>query len=102
MAIGIGAAIGILVVILIAITRTNQKVNSLSDVQDYIDAIVTVRIPFNRDSAGSVWIDQAGHRTVMAAQTRDSREFLRGDRAVVVEVCNGKVWVSHTDPAWPS
>jgi hypothetical protein len=101
-AIAIGVAIGILIVISIALARKNQRVNSLVDTQEYVNAIVTVRVPFNQDTRGSVWIEQAGHRIVMTAQTREKDEFLRGEQAVVVEVYDGKVWVSHTDPIWPS
>jgi len=102
MAIAIGAAIAIALVLMIALFRVNQRVNSLVDTQDYVDAIVTVRTPFNGDTIGSVWIEQAGHRIVMTAQTHDRSTFLRGDQAVVVEVWDGKVWVSHTDQVWPS
>ncbi|GEM_PF-1917547 len=101
-AIAIGVAIGSLIVIAIALARKNQKVNSLVDTQEYINAIVTVRVPFNQETRGSVWIEQAGHRVVMTAQTREKSEFLRGEQAVVVDVYDGKVWVSHTDSIWPS
>lgn len=101
-AIAIGVAIGSLIVIAIALARKNQKVNSLMDTQEYINAIVTVRVPFNQETRGSVWIEQAGHRVVMTAQTREKSEFLRGEQAVVVDVYDGKVWVSHTDSIWPS
>ena len=101
-AIAIGVAVGILIVIAIAIARKNQNVNSLVDTQDYVNAIVTVRVPFNEGTRGSVWIEQAGHRIVMTAQTREKSEFLRGEQAVVVDVYDGKVWVSHTDSIWPS
>ena len=101
-AIAIGVAIGSLIVIAIALARKNQKVNSLVDTQEYINAIVTVRVPFNQETRGSVWIEQAGHRVVMTAQTREKSEFLRGEQAVVVDVYDGKAWVSHTDSIWPS
>ena len=101
-AIAIGVAIGSLIVIAIALARKNQKVNSLVDTQEYINAIVTVRVPFNQETRGSVWIEQAGHRVVMTAQTREKSEFLRGEQAVVVDVYDGKVWVSHTDSIWLS
>ena len=101
-AIAIGVAVGVLIVMAIALTRQNRKVNSLVDSQDYVNAIVTVRVPFNQDTLGSVWLDQAGHRVVMTAHTREKREFLRGDQAVIVEVYDGKVWVSHTDQTWSS
>ena len=58
-AIAIGVAIGSLIVIAIALARKNQKVNSLVDTQEYINAIVTVRVPFNQETRGSVWIEQA-------------------------------------------
>jgi hypothetical protein len=96
-AIGIGAAVGIIIVALIALFQANQRVNSLTDAQDCIDAIVTVRIPFNQDTVGSIWIDRADQRIVMSAKSRESREFVRGDRAVVVEIRDGKAWISHTD-----
>ena len=101
-AIAIGVAIGSLIVIAIALARKNQTVNSLVDTQEYINAIVTVRRPFNQETRGSVWIEQAGHRVVMTAQTREKSEFLRGEQAVVVDVYDGKVWVSHTVSIWPS
>ena len=101
-AIAVGVTIGILIVIAIALARKNQKVSSLVDTQEYINAIVTVRIPFNQQTRGSVWIEQAGHRIVMTAQTREKSEFLRGEQAVVVDVYDDKVWVSHTDSIWPS
>lgn len=101
-AIAIGVAIGVLIVIAIALARKNQKVNSLVDTQEYVNAIVTVRVPFDQETRGSVWIEQAGHRIVMPAQTREKSEFLRGEQAVVVEVYDGTVWVSHTDSIWPS
>jgi hypothetical protein len=96
-AIGIGAAIGIIIVALIALFQFNQRVNSLTDAQDCVDAIVTVRIPFNQHTVGSIWIDRGDQRIVMTAKSREAQEFLRGDRAVVVEICEGKAWVSHTD-----
>jgi hypothetical protein len=96
-AIGIGAAVGIIIVALIALFQANQRVNSLTDAQDCVDAIVTVRIPFNQHTVGSIWIDRADQRIVMAAKSREAQEFLRGDRAVVVEIRDGKAWVSHTD-----
>ena len=101
MAIAIGVAIGSVIVIAIALARKNQKVSSLVDTQEYVNAIVTVRVPFNQETRGSVWIEQAGHRVVMTAQTREKSEFLRGEQAVVVDVYDGKVWVSHTDSIWP-
>jgi hypothetical protein len=102
MAMGMGAAIGIAIVASIALFQANQRVNSLTDAQDFVDAIVTVRIPFNQTTVGSIWIDRADQRVVMAAKTHESQEFLRGDRAVIVEIRDGKAWVSHADPSWLS
>jgi hypothetical protein len=99
-AIGIGAAIGLGIVVLIALFQANQRVNSLTDAQDCVDAIVTVRIPFNQHTVGSIWIDRADQRIVMAAKSREIHEFSRGDRAIVVEIRDGKAWVSHTDQSW--
>ncbi len=96
-AIAMGAAVGIIIVALIALFQANQRVNSLTDAQDCVDAIVTVRIPFNQDTIGSIWIDRADQRIVMAAKSHESQEFVRGDRAVVVEIRDGKAWISHTD-----
>jgi hypothetical protein len=101
-AIGIGAAVGIVIVVLIALVQFNQRVNSLTDVQDCVDAIVTVRVPFNQNTVGSIWIDRADQRIVMAAKSREVHEFLRGDRAIVVEIRDGKAWISHTDQSWSS
>jgi hypothetical protein len=100
LAISLGLAIGLAIVIVIALSRVNQTINSLVDTQDDVNAIVTVRIPFSKETVGSVWIDRSGQRVMMTAQTRDEREFLRGDQAVVVEVRDGKVWVSHTGQSW--
>jgi hypothetical protein len=100
LAIVIGLAIGLVIVIAIAISRVNQNINSLVDTQDDVNAIVTVRIPFGKETVGSVWIDRSGQRMMVTAQTHDEREFLRGDQAVVVEVREGKVWVSHTGQSW--
>jgi hypothetical protein len=39
-------------VIAIAISRVNQNINSLVDTQDDMNAIVTVRIPFGKETVG--------------------------------------------------
>ncbi len=101
MAIAIGIAIGLVLVIMIAIARANQNVNSLVDEQEYVNAIVTVRIPFGQETVGRVWLERSGQRIMMTAQTRDEHEFLRGDQAVIIEVKDGKVWVSPTGQVWP-
>jgi hypothetical protein len=100
MAIAIGIGIGVAVVMAIAVLRANQKVNSLVDEQEYVNAIVTVRVPFNQNTLGSVWIERSGQRIMMTAQTRENQEFLRGDQAVVVEVDGGKVWVTPASSSW--
>ncbi len=100
LAIGLGLAIGLAIVIAIAMSRVNQSINSLVDMQDDVNTIVTVRIPFSKDTVGSVWIDRSGQRVMVTAQTHDEQDFLRGDQAVVVEVRDGKVWVSHTGQPW--
>jgi hypothetical protein len=99
-AIAFGIAIGLVLVIMIAIARANQKVNSLVDEQEYVNAIVTVRIPFGQETLGRVWLERSGQRIMMTAKTRDDHEFLRGDQAVIIEVKDGTVWVSPTGQAW--
>ncbi len=95
LAIGIGIGIGLWVVLMIAITRRQTAVSSLGNMTDLLEAIVVVHIPFERDTIGSVWWNRADQRLILTSKTRDEQPFLRGEKAIVVEVEQAQVWVSH-------
>jgi membrane protein implicated in regulation of membrane protease activity len=91
-ALAVGILGGSLIVLLIQLQR-RQKVDSLISATNLIGLIGTVEVPFDHNSRGKVRLLVKGSIIELSAATDEVRTFLPGDRVIVTDVKNNRVWV---------
>ena len=95
--IAIGVFIGALIVWFIYFWRRREVIDSLMKPDDLVGLHGIVELPFDRDSKGKVRVDVRGSMVDLAALTDDERGFLVGDRVLIIQMQNNKVWVTRHD-----
>ena len=97
LAIGAGIMVGIGIIITILISRIHPTVNSLVNYQDCTGQTAEVIVPITLEQPGSIRVKQDGATLKLRAFTHESEEFRVGDRVVIVEVRDGKAWVTASE-----
>ncbi len=95
--IAIGVFIGALVVWFIYFWRRREIIDSLMKPQDLVGLCGIVEIPFDCHSKGKVRVDVRGSMVDLIALTEDGKELQVGDRVLIIQMQNNKVWVTRHD-----
>ncbi|MEO0928641.1 MAG: NfeD family protein [Cyanobacteria bacterium J06643_13] len=90
----VGIFIGALIVWFIYFWRQREIVDSLMKPEDLIGLCATVELPFNASSRGKVRVEVKGSMVDFAALTDDQEGFEIGDRVLIVQMQNNRVWVT--------
>jgi hypothetical protein len=95
--VGIGLFVGTVIVLLIALQRRQKVVDSLVSFNNLVGVYATVEIPFDQTSRGKVRLTTKGSIVDLVAVTEENKTFNQGDKVLVVEARNNKVWVVSED-----
>jgi acyl-CoA hydrolase len=95
--VGVGIICGAFIVLLIALQRRQKVVDSLISQSNLVGLFATVEIPFEQTSRGKVRLTIKGSMVDLVAVTDEEKSFQKGDRVLVVEARNNKVWVVSED-----
>ncbi len=95
--IAIGVFIGALIVWFIYFWRRREVIDSLMKPEDLVGLYGIVELPFNSDSKGKIRVDVRGSMVDLIALTDDEEGFRLGDRVLVIQMQNNKVWVTRHD-----
>ncbi|MEO1692889.1 MAG: NfeD family protein [Cyanobacteria bacterium J06631_6] len=90
----VGIFFGALIVWFIYFWRQREIVDSLMKPEDLIGLCATVELPFNASSRGKVRVEVKGSMVDFAALTDDQEGFEIGDRVLIVQMQNNRVWVT--------
>ncbi len=89
----IGAIVGIIFLILLAIKRRNTQINSLTNSKELIGLTGIVEIPFNQNSKGKIKVNAQGGIIYLVAVTHLNYEFKPGEKVLIIEFINNKTSV---------
>ncbi|MEM1240560.1 MAG: hypothetical protein AAGI45_12030 [Cyanobacteria bacterium P01_H01_bin.26] len=78
---------------------TRRRVDSLIRTEDFAGRVGTVELPFDTKSKGKVRLELRGSVLHMMALTDDTRHFVPGDKVLVVNVENNRLWVVSDETA---
>lgn len=92
--IAVGIFIGALIVWFIYFWRRREVIDSLMKPDDLIGLYGVVELPFDPGSRGKIRVDVKGSMVDLIALTDDSQGFLVGDRVLIIQMQNNKVWVT--------
>ena len=92
--IAIGIFVGALIVWFIYFWRRREVIDSLMKPEDLVGLCGIVELPFDRDSRGKVRVDVRGSMVDLAARTEDKQELQVGDRVLIIQMQDNKVWVT--------
>jgi hypothetical protein len=95
--VGIGIFIGAVIVLLIALQRRKKVVDSLVSLNNLVGIFAIVEIPFDQTSRGKVRLTTKGTMVDLLAVTEENKTFNKGERVLIVEARNNKVWVVSED-----
>jgi membrane protein implicated in regulation of membrane protease activity len=95
--IAIGVVVGALIVWFIYFWRRREVINSLVKPEDLVGLCATVELPFDGDSKGKVRVEVRGSMVDLLALTDDNQGFQVGDRVLIIQMQNNKVWVTRHD-----
>ena len=95
--IAIGVFIGALIVWFIYFWRRREVIDSLMKPKDLVGLCGIVELPFDTNSKGKIRVDVRGSIVDLVALTDDSQEFQVGDRVLIIQMQNNKVWVTRHD-----
>ncbi|MEM7594270.1 MAG: NfeD family protein [Cyanobacteria bacterium P01_A01_bin.83] len=95
--IAVGIFIGALIVWFIYFWRRREVIDSLMKPADLIGLCGTVELPFDCDSRGKVRVNVKGSMVDLIAITDDSSRFQVGDRVLIIQMEDKKVWVTRHD-----
>mgnify|MGYP001822547783 CR=1 FL=1 len=95
--IAIGIFVGALIVWFIYFWRRRQIIDSLMKPEDLVGLCAMVELPFDADSKGKVRVDVKGSMVDLIALTDDRQGFQVGDRVLIIQMQNNKVWVVRND-----
>ncbi|MCC0179674.1 NfeD family protein [Waterburya agarophytonicola K14] len=92
--IAIGVFLGALIVWFIYFWRRREVIDSLMKPEDLVGLCGIVELPFDENSKGKVRVDVRGSMVDLIALTDDKQEFQVGDRILIIQMQNNKVWVT--------
>lgn len=92
--IAIGVFIGALIVWFIYFWRRREVIDSLMKPEDLVGLCGVVELPFDMGSKGKIRVDVKGSMVDLMALTDDSQGFQVGDRVLIIQMQNNKVWVT--------
>ncbi|MGD1919496.1 MAG: NfeD family protein [Pleurocapsa sp.] len=95
--IAIGVFIGALIVWFIYFWRRREVIDSLMKPEDLVGLCGIVELPFDKNSKGKIRVDVKGSMVDLIALTDDSPGFQVGDRVLIIQMQNNKVWVTRHD-----
>jgi len=95
--IAIGVFIGALIVWFIYFWRRREVIDSLMKPEDLVGLYGIVELPFDSDSKGKIRVDVRGSMVDLIALTDDQESFQVGERVLVIQMQNNKVWVTRHD-----
>ncbi|MDJ0572752.1 MAG: NfeD family protein [Pleurocapsa sp. MO_192.B19] len=95
--IAIGIFVGALIVWFIYFWRRRQIIDSLMKPEDLVGLCAIVELPFDANSKGKVRVDVKGSMVDLIALTDDRQGFQVGDRVLIIQMQNNKVWVVRND-----
>ena len=93
LAIAVGFSCGISTILAIAFGRNHSSADSLVRLHQLSGYFGVVAAPFNRQGTGKIRVLANGSMVELLAKTDSPHEFVRGERAFIIEVCNRKAWV---------
>ncbi len=93
----IGIFVGALIVWFIYFWRRRQIIDSLMKPEDLVGLCAIVELPFDANSKGKVRVDVKGSMVDLIALTDDRQGFKVGDRVLIIQMQNNKVWVVRND-----
>ncbi|MEL6441385.1 MAG: NfeD family protein [Cyanobacteria bacterium J06621_8] len=96
--IAVGIFIGALIVWFIYFWRRREVIDSLMKSEDVIGLCGTVELPFDCDSKGKVRVNVKGSMVDLTAVTDDTPGFQVGDRILIIQMQDNKVWVTRSLP----
>lgn len=76
-----------------------RHANSLIRTEDFAGRVGIVELPFDTKSKGKVRLELRGSILHMMALTDDTKQFVPGDKVLVVNVENNRLWVVSDDTA---
>ena len=95
--IAVGVFVGALIVWFIYFWRRREVIDSLMKPEDLVGLSGVVELPFDADSRGKVRVDVKGSMVDLLAFTEDKSGFQVGDRVLIIQMQNNKVWVTRHD-----
>lgn len=93
----VGIFLGALIVWFIYFWRQREIVDSLMKPEDLIGLCATVELPFSDETRGKVRVEVKGSMVDLVALTDDREEFQIGDRVLIIQMQNNRVWVTRTN-----
>ena len=95
--IAIGIFVGALIVWFIYFWRRREIIDSLMKPEDLVGLYALVELPFDAESKGKVRVEVKGSMVDLIALTDDQQGFQVGDRVLIIQMQNNKVWVTRHD-----
>lgn len=94
----VGIFLGALIVWFIYFWRRREVIDSLMKPEDLIGLCGIVELPFDSDSKGKVRVNVKGSMVDLIAVTDDSSRLQVGDRVLIIQMQDNKVWVTSNNP----
>ena len=88
---------GILAIVLRHLAR--RRADSLIRTEDFAGRMGIVELPFDAHSKGKVCLELRGSTLHMMALTDDTKKFVPGDKVLVVNIENNRLWVVSDETA---
>ena len=92
--IAVGIFVGALIVWFIYFWRRKEIVDSMMKPEDLVGLCGIVELPFDAESKGKIRVDVKGSMVDLLALTDDQQEFQIGDRVLIIQMQENKVWVT--------
>lgn len=92
--IAVGIFVGALIVWFIYFWRRREVIDSLMKPEDLVGLCGVVELPFDTDSKGKIRVEVRGSMVDLIAVTEDEQGFELGDRVLIIQMQNNKVWVT--------
>lgn len=97
--IAVGIFVGALIVWFIYFWRRRQIIDSLMKPEDLVGLCGIVELPFDDTSKGKVRVDVKGSMVDLIALSDDQQGFHIGDRVLIIQMKENKVWVVRNESA---
>lgn len=95
--IAIGIFVGALIVWFIYFWRRREIIDSLMKPEDLVGLYGVVELPFDAESKGKIRVEVKGSMVDLIALSDDLQGFQVGDRVLIIQMQNNKVWVTRHD-----